>query len=82
MPSVSESIDIQAAADAAFAFVADAPGRATMFIPGLNRAIDHRITIHTYFRRNIFNGIPVFHDNSGFNTEQIHQHLFASEDIN
>lgn len=37
MPSVSESIDIQTAPDAAFAFVADAPGRATMFIPGLNR---------------------------------------------
>jgi len=37
MPSVSESVDIAAAPDAAFGFVADAPARATMFIPGLNR---------------------------------------------
>lgn len=37
MPSVSESVDIAAATDAAFSFVADAPARPTMFIPGLNR---------------------------------------------
>ncbi|HJR59885.1 MAG TPA: SRPBCC family protein [Vicinamibacterales bacterium] len=37
MPSVRESIDIAAAPDAAFQYVADAPARATMFIPGLNR---------------------------------------------
>jgi ligand-binding SRPBCC domain-containing protein len=37
MPSVSESVDVAAAPEAAFAFVADAPARATMFIPGLNR---------------------------------------------
>ena len=37
MPSVSESIDIKTTPEAAFAFVADAPARATMFIPGLNR---------------------------------------------
>ena len=37
MPSVSETVEIAATPDAAFAFVADAPARATMFIPGLNR---------------------------------------------
>jgi carbon monoxide dehydrogenase subunit G len=37
MPSVSESVQVAAAPEAAFAFVADAPARATMFIPGLNR---------------------------------------------
>lgn len=37
MPSVSESVDIAAGADAAFSFVADQPARPTMFIPGLNR---------------------------------------------
>ena len=37
MPSVSESVQIAAPPDAAFKFVADAPARATMFIPGLNR---------------------------------------------
>jgi carbon monoxide dehydrogenase subunit G len=37
MPSVSESVDINAPVEQAFAFVADAPARATMFIPGLNR---------------------------------------------
>lgn len=37
MPSVSESIQIAAPQEAAFSFVADAPARATMFIPGLNR---------------------------------------------
>jgi hypothetical protein len=37
MPRVSESVDVAAAPEAAFAFVADAPARATMFVPGLNR---------------------------------------------
>jgi hypothetical protein len=37
MPSVSESIEVAAPPEAAFSFVADAPARATMFIPGLNR---------------------------------------------
>lgn len=37
MPSVSESVEVAAAPPAAFSFVADAPARATMFIPGLNR---------------------------------------------
>ena len=37
MPSVSESVEVSATPEAAFAFVADAPARATMFIPGLNR---------------------------------------------
>jgi len=37
MPSVSESVEIAAAPEAAFKFVADAPERATTFIPGLNR---------------------------------------------
>lgn len=37
MPIVSESIDVAAAPEAAFSFVADAPERPTMFIPGLNR---------------------------------------------
>src|SRR5215204_6399584 len=37
MPSVSESVQVAAAPEAAFSFVADAPARATMFIPGLNR---------------------------------------------
>lgn len=37
MPSVTDSVDIAAAPEAAFAFVADAPGRATTFIAGLNR---------------------------------------------
>ena len=37
MPSVSESVEISATPQAAFEFVADAPGRATTFIPGLNR---------------------------------------------
>jgi len=37
MPSVSETVEIAAAPSTAFAYVADAPARATMFIPGLNR---------------------------------------------
>jgi carbon monoxide dehydrogenase subunit G len=37
MPSVSESVDIDTTPENAFNFVADAPARATMFIPGLNR---------------------------------------------
>jgi hypothetical protein len=37
MPSVSETIQVAAMPEAAFSFVADAPARATMFIPGLNR---------------------------------------------
>jgi hypothetical protein len=37
MPSVSESVEVAASPETAFAFVADAPARATMFIPGLNR---------------------------------------------
>lgn len=37
MPSVSESLDISATPQDTFAYVADAPARATMFIPGLNR---------------------------------------------
>ena len=37
MPTVSESQQVGAMPEEAFAFVADAPGRATMFIPGLNR---------------------------------------------
>jgi polyketide cyclase/dehydrase/lipid transport protein len=37
MPSVSETIQVAATPEAAFSFVADAPARATMFIPGLNR---------------------------------------------
>ena len=37
MPSVSESVDIATTPENAFNFVADAPARATMFIPGLNR---------------------------------------------
>ena len=37
MPSVSETIDIPSTPQDAFTYVADAPARATMFIPGLNR---------------------------------------------
>jgi hypothetical protein len=37
MPSVSESVDVAATPEAAYAFVADDPARPTMFIPGLNR---------------------------------------------
>jgi carbon monoxide dehydrogenase subunit G len=37
VPRVSESVDIAAPPEQAFTFVADAPGRATTFIPGLNR---------------------------------------------
>ena len=37
LPSVSESVDVAATPEAAFSFVADAPARPTMFIPGLNR---------------------------------------------
>ena len=37
MPQVSESVEIAAAPAEAFTFVADAPGRATTFITGLNR---------------------------------------------
>jgi hypothetical protein len=37
MPSVSESVDIAASPETAFAYVAEAPERATTFIPGLNR---------------------------------------------
>lgn len=37
MPSVSESVEITAKPQAAFEFIADAPARATTFIPGLNR---------------------------------------------
>ena len=37
MPKVTESVDISANPEAAFAYVADAPERATTFIPGLNR---------------------------------------------
>lgn len=37
MPSVSESVEIATTPEAAFGFVAEAPERATTFIPGLNR---------------------------------------------
>ena len=37
MAKVTESVDISANAESAFAYVADAPERATTFIPGLNR---------------------------------------------
>jgi ligand-binding SRPBCC domain-containing protein len=37
MPSVSESVDIATNPETAFAYIADAPERATTFIPGLNR---------------------------------------------
>ena len=37
MPKVTESVDIASNPDKAFAYVADAPERATTFIPGLNR---------------------------------------------
>ena len=37
MPSVSESVEISVKPQAAFEFVANAPARATTFIPGLNR---------------------------------------------
>jgi carbon monoxide dehydrogenase subunit G len=37
MPTVSESVDVAARPEAAFEFVANAPARATTFIPGLNR---------------------------------------------
>jgi carbon monoxide dehydrogenase subunit G len=37
MPRVTESVDIASSPEAVFAFIADAPERATTFIPGLNR---------------------------------------------
>lgn len=37
MERVTESIDIAAPVESAFAFVADEPARATTFLPGLNR---------------------------------------------
>ena len=37
MPAVSESVVVNAPADAVYSFVADDPQRATTFIPGLNR---------------------------------------------
>jgi hypothetical protein len=37
MPNVSESVDIAATPEIAFTYIADAPERATTFIPGLNR---------------------------------------------
>ena len=37
MPSVTESVDIATTPETCFEFVADAPERATTFIPGLNR---------------------------------------------
>jgi carbon monoxide dehydrogenase subunit G len=37
MPKVTESVDVANSPEAVFAFIADAPERATTFIPGLNR---------------------------------------------
>ena len=37
MPNVSESVEIAASPETAFTYIADAPERATTFIPGLNR---------------------------------------------
>ncbi len=37
MPNVSESVEIAANPEKAFTYIADAPERATTFIPGLNR---------------------------------------------
>ena len=37
MPKVTESVDIATNPEQAFAYIADAPERATTFIPGLNR---------------------------------------------
>ncbi len=37
MPTVTETVEIAAPVDQVFAFIADDPTRATMFIPGLNR---------------------------------------------
>ena len=37
MPKVSDSVEVVASPDAIFEFIADEPGRASTFIPGLNR---------------------------------------------